>query len=56
MDDRYAHLRNEKKPTRQQEKLYRKWREYLRDSRLNEAEQHRRASAFADQLKQVPHD
>jgi phage regulator Rha-like protein len=53
---RYEHLRHRSLPTRKQEKLYKTWRAYLKDSRLTEAEQHSRASSFADQNREVPND
>ena len=51
----FDHLRKrEITPTKRQEKLYRGWRKYLRDSRLTTEEQHIRAAAFASRNEKVP--
>jgi len=52
----YEHLRDKPAVTKRQEKLYRAWRAYLRDGKLTEPEQHRRASYFADILHPIPKD
>jgi len=52
----YEHMRNKPPVTRAQEKLYRNWRAYLRNSKLTEPEQHRRASQYADMSRPVPKD
>ena len=44
----YDHLRGKPPVTAKQEKAYRRWRAYLRDSKLTEPEQHRRAAYYAD--------
>lgn len=54
--DRYAHLRNLPPITKKQESAYRRWRAYLRDSKLTEPEQHRRASHLADIGHPFPKD
>jgi hypothetical protein len=41
-------------PTKRQASLYRRWREYLYDSKLTPGEQHRRAAAFTLENKPVP--
>lgn len=38
-----------RQPTKAEAKLYRAWRAYLADSRLTDAEQHRRAINFTEQ-------
>ena len=52
----FDHLRpaKETRPTRAQERLYRQWRAYLKDSRLTVDEQHNRAAEYAGQNKKVP--
>ncbi len=52
----FDHLRpeHETKPTKAQERLYRQWRAYLKDSRLTVDEQHTRAAEFAGQNRKVP--
>lgn len=51
---RYEHLRHRTRPTKKQERLYKQWRAYLKDSRLSEDEQHARAAAFADRNREAP--
>ena len=41
----------DKKPTEKQQKLYKQWKIYLRDSKLSKGEIERRARLFAEQGK-----
>lgn len=43
----FNHLRVKRQPTKVQEKLYRKWVKYLKNSRLSEDQIHERASHYA---------
>jgi hypothetical protein len=52
----YDHLRDKPPITAKQERLYRRWRAYLRDSKLTEPEQHRRAAHYADINHPIPKD
>lgn len=41
-------------PTKAEMKLYRHWRKYLRDSKLDDVEQHRRATQQAESGNEPP--
>lgn len=41
-----------RKPTRKERARYRRWRKYLKDSRLSTQEQHSRAAQFTAQRKE----
>lgn len=41
-----------RKPTRKERARYKRWRKYLEDSRLDPAEQHRRAAQFTSQKRE----
>lgn len=40
-------IRPKRSPTKKEAARYRKWRKYLKYSKLNDEEQHRRAASFA---------
>jgi hypothetical protein len=51
-----AHKPKLRKPTYRQVGLYKGWRKYLRNSRLDPEEQHYRAAQMAEDNRPVPDD
>jgi hypothetical protein len=52
----WSEMNKARKPTRRERGRYKRWRTYLKDSRLGEDEQHRRAAAFAERGEVPPND
>jgi hypothetical protein len=50
----WSDLSPARKPTAREVGLYRRWRVYLKDSKLTVEEQHKRACEFAERKRKVP--
>ena len=52
----WSEMQPRRKPTRKERGLYRAWVKYLKDSRLDASEIHKRAAENAERKKVVPND
>lgn len=52
----WSEMQPRRKPTRKERGLYQAWVKYLKDSRLDASEIHKRAAENAERKKVVPND